>query len=289
VPELPEVEVVRRGLAEHVAGRTVTGAEVFGARVPRRHLAGPRDLIDRLVGSGVASAARRGKYLWLVLDSPDGHPAALVIHLGMSGQLLVSDPGAPYEKHLHARLEFADGGRELRFVDQRTFGGLSWEEVDDEGIPDPVRHIARDPFDPRYDAEAVVTALRSRRSAVKRALLDQTLVSGIGNIYADEALWRAGVHGERVAATLSRPNLRRILGHAHEVMAEALDQGGTSFDALYVNVNGASGYFDRSLSAYGQQGRPCPRCGTAIRRESFMNRSSHSCPRCQPKPRTTGR
>ena len=289
VPELPEVEVVRRGLAEHVVGRTVTDAEFFGARVTRRHLAGVQDLIDRLVGSGIAAAARRGKYLWLVLDSPDGHPAALVIHLGMSGQLLVSDPGASYEKHLHARLEFADGGRELRFVDQRTFGGLSWEEVDDEGIPDPVRHIARDPFDPWYDAEAVVTALRSRRSAVKRALLDQTLVSGIGNIYADEALWRAGVHGERVAATLSRPTLRRILGQAREVMAEALDQGGTSFDALYVNVNGASGYFDRSLSAYGQQGRPCPRCGTAIRRESFMNRSSHSCPKCQPRPRTTGR
>ena len=287
LPELPEVEVVRRGLAEHVVGRTVTDAEFFGARVTRRHLAGPQDLIDRLVGSGIAAAARRGKYLWLVLDSPDGHPAALVIHLGMSGQLLVSDPGASYEKHLHARLEFADGGRELRFVDQRTFGGLSWEEVDDEGIPDPVRHIARDPFDPWYDAEAVVTALRSRRSAVKRALLDQTLVSGIGNIYADEALWRAGVHGERVAATLSRPTLRRILGHAREVMAEALDQGGTSFDALYVNVNGASGYFDRSLSAYGQQGRPCPRCGTAIRRESFMNRSSHSCPRCQPRPRAS--
>lgn len=289
MPELPEVETVRRGLAQHVVGRRIADVQITGSRVARRHPGGAADLAARTRHTDVVAARRRGKYLWLVLAGPAGQHEALLLHLGMSGQLLVRPGDAPREKHLHARWRFDDDGPELRFVDQRTFGGLSWEEVDDEGIPDPVRHIARDPFDPRYDAEAVVTALRSRRSAVKRALLDQTLVSGIGNIYADEALWRAGVHGERVAATLSRPNLRRILGHAHEVMAEALDQGGTSFDALYVNVNGASGYFDRSLSAYGQQGRPCPRCGTAIRRESFMNRSSHSCPRCQPKPRTTGR
>jgi formamidopyrimidine-DNA glycosylase len=203
----------------------------------------------------------------------------------MSGQLLVEPPDAPDEKHLHARFRFADEGPELRFVDQRTFGGLALAELDDDLVPETLAHIAPDPLEPAYDEGTVVARLRTRHSAVKRALLDQGLVSGIGNIYADEALWRAQVHGRRLASTLSRPALARVLGHAREVMREALDQGGTSFDALYVNVNGASGYFDRSLNAYGQEGRPCARCGATIRREAFMNRSSYSCPRCQPRPR----
>lgn len=285
MPELPEVEVVRRGLAEHVVGRRIEQVEFRGARVVRRHVPGAADLADRVAGAVVESARRRGKYLWLVLRAPDGQEQALLMHLGMSGQLLVEPADAPDEKHLHARFTFADDGPELRFVDQRTFGGMALAELREDGIPETVGHIAPDPLEEAWDEAAVVARMRGRDSAVKRALLDQSLVSGVGNIYADEALWRAAIHGERLASSLTKPALARLLRHAREVMLEALGQGGTSFDALYVNVNGASGYFDRSLDAYGQEGRPCRRCGAPIRREAFMNRSSYSCPRCQPRPR----
>ncbi|HOB79335.1 MAG TPA: bifunctional DNA-formamidopyrimidine glycosylase/DNA-(apurinic or apyrimidinic site) lyase [Ornithinibacter sp.] len=281
MPELPEVEVVRRGLADHVVGRRLAEVELRGHRVARRHVAGPVDLADRLTGRRIAAARRRGKYLWLDLEEALG----LVVHLGMSGQLLVEAGDAPDEKHLHARFRFADDGPELRFVDQRTFGGLALADLDEDGVPTSIAYIARDLLDPDFDRAAVIRAVKARDSAIKRVLLDQRVASGIGNIYADEALWRAGVHGERVAQSLSKPLIGTVLDHASDVMREALDQGGTSFDALYVNVNGASGYFDRSLAAYGQEGRPCRRCGTLIRREHFMNRSSFSCPRCQPRPR----
>jgi formamidopyrimidine-DNA glycosylase len=294
VPELPEVEVVRRGLAEHLLGRIVTSVEVRHPRAVRRHVAGADDLAAQLTGARVLTADRRGKYLWLEVEGPaQRERTALVVHLGMSGQMLVQPAGAPDEKHLRIRVRLRphDGepdAPELRFVDQRTFGGWAVEpllEVDGAWLPRPVAHIARDPLDPAFDLEAVVTALRKRRTELKRALLDQTLVSGIGNIYADEALWRAQLHGRRPTDVLSRPQVRTVIGAATEVMTAALAQGGTSFDALYVNVNGASGYFDRSLDAYGQQDRACARCGAAIVREQFMNRSSFSCPHCQPPPR----
>jgi formamidopyrimidine-DNA glycosylase len=313
MPELPEVEVVRRGIEDHVVGRRIETALFTGARVARRHQPGPVDLADRLRGNVVQAARRRGKYLWLVLEAPDGHWQALVIHLGMSGQLLVEAASAPREIHLHATFDFADDGPQLRFVDQRTFGGMALADlVPDPHAPDPhatedqvpqlrardphvlnqvpesVAHIAPDPLEPAFDQAAVIARLKARHTAVKRCLLDQRLVSGIGNIYADEALWRAQVHGEREAAALTKPALRRLIEQAREVMLEALGQGGTSFDALYVNVNGASGFFDRSLDAYGRAGLPCRRCGTLIRREAFMNRSSYSCPRCQPRPRAAG-
>jgi len=285
MPELPEVEVVRRGLAEHVVGRHIARATITGDRVARRHVPGPEDLAMRLSGTTVTHAQRRGKYLWLGLDGED----ALLIHLGMSGQMLVKSSEAPREKHCHAVFDFADAGPQLRFVDQRTFGGLALSPLGPDGIPEAVSHIAPDPFEPAYDQQAVVRRMKQRDSAVKRALLDQTLVSGIGNIYADEALWRAGIHGERICSALTKPTLSRILDHARAVMTEALGQGGTSFDALYVNVNGASGYFDRSLHAYGREGTPCDRCGAPMRREQFMNRSSFSCPVCQPRPRQRSR
>ncbi|MGG5258514.1 bifunctional DNA-formamidopyrimidine glycosylase/DNA-(apurinic or apyrimidinic site) lyase [Phycicoccus avicenniae] len=281
MPELPEVEVVRRGLSTHVEGRRLTSVELRGHRVARRHVAGPEDLAARLAGRRVAAVRRRGKYLWWDLEDDLG----LILHLGMSGQLLVEDPTAPDEKHLHARFGFADDGPELRFVDQRTFGGLALTDLGADGVPTTIAHIAPDLLEPAFDRAATVRRMKAKDSAVKRVLLDQTVVSGIGNIYADEALWRAQVHGERPASALTKPRLGALLDHATEVMREALGQGGTSFDALYVNVNGASGYFDRSLAAYGQEGRPCRRCGTPIRREQFMNRSSFSCPRCQPRPR----
>lgn len=284
MPELPEVEVVRRGLAEHVVGRVIESVAVTHERSVRRHLGGAADLAARLSGLTVASAERRGKFLWLTFDEPD---LALVVHLGMSGQMLVQPGSAPRQKHAHITAGLSDG-TQLRFVDQRTFGGWALAPlvtVDGTPLPAPVAHIARDPLDPRFDSEAAVTALRAKRTEIKRLLLDQGVVSGIGNIYADEALWRARIHGTRTAAGLTRPALRTLLDAATEVMTAALAAGGTSFDALYVNVNGNSGYFERSLDAYGRADEPCRRCGAPMVREKFMNRSSFSCPRCQPKPR----
>ncbi|EHR60008.1 bifunctional DNA-formamidopyrimidine glycosylase/DNA-(apurinic or apyrimidinic site) lyase [Saccharomonospora cyanea] len=288
MPELPEVEVVRSGLETHVVGRTVTSVEVLHPRAIRRHVLGEADFVGRLTGAKITAARRRGKYLWF--DLADG--AAVLAHLGMSGQMLVQPRGVVDEKHLRVRVRFADDGPELRFVDQRTFGGLSLSElveVDGTVVPSAVAHIARDPMDPLFDVVAASRALRARRTEVKRALLDQTLVSGVGNIYADEALWRVGLHWSRPTDRLTATQARDVLTAAADVMAEALLVGGTSFDALYVNVNGESGYFSRSLDAYGREGEPCRRCGSPIVREAFANRSSFSCPSCQPKPRTRRR
>ena len=279
MPELPEVEVVRRGLAEFTTGRTIESVEVLHPRPVRRHAAGPEDFVSRLKGQVFAEPARRGKYLWLPLTSGD----AVLTHLGMSGQFRVQPVGAPDEPHLRVRFRFADNGGEVRFVDQRMFGGLSYSEGGAE-LPPEIAHIARDPFDPLFDPEAVGAAIRRRKTGLKRALLDQTVISGVGNIYADEALWRAKLHYARATETLKPLQTREIVRHAHEVMAAALDVGGTSFDALYVNVNGESGYFETSLAAYGRADEPCHRCGTPIRREPFANRSSFSCPKCQPRP-----
>ncbi|MET9316499.1 bifunctional DNA-formamidopyrimidine glycosylase/DNA-(apurinic or apyrimidinic site) lyase [Kribbella sp. NPDC003505] len=280
MPELPEVEVVRRGLAEFTTGRTIESVEVLHPRPVRRHAAGPEDFVSRLKGQVFAEPARRGKYLWLPLTSGD----AVLTHLGMSGQFRVQPVGAPDEPHLRVRFRFADDGGEVRFVDQRMFGGLSYSEGGAE-LPAEIAHIARDPFDPLFDPDAAAARIRRRRTGLKRALLDQTAVSGIGNIYADEALWRAKLHYARATETLKPSQAQGILGQAHAVMAEALTVGGTSFDALYVNVNGESGYFERGLNVYGQEGSPCPRDGRPIRREPFMNRSSYRCPKCQPVPR----
>ena len=284
MPELPEVEVVRRGLQSHVVDRTITAVRVHHPRAVRRHEAGPGDLTSRLLGERITGTDRRGKYLWLLL----GSDSALVVHLGMSGQMLLG--AVPRAEHVRISA-LLDDGTVLSFADQRTFGGwllADLVEVDGSVVPEPVAHLARDPLDPRFDADAVLRVLRGKHSELKRQLLDQQVVSGIGNIYADEALWRAKVHGARVAATLSRARLAAVLDAAAEVMREALAKGGTSFDSLYVNVNGESGYFDRSLDAYGRAGQACRRCGAVMRREKFMNRSSFYCPKCQPRPRTSG-
>jgi formamidopyrimidine-DNA glycosylase len=320
VPELPEVEVVRRGLVSWVRGRTIERVEVLDQRSIRRHALGAEDFVGNLQGVTVADIVRRGKFLWLpLLDSsasPERHApggsaglpqVALMAHLGMSGQLLMQDRNVPDEKHLKVRIRLSSREgmpEQLRFVDQRIFGGLfvtALVPTDDGGpgglaetplplIAEEASHIARDPLDPAFSFDLFYRRLRKRKTGLKRALLDQGLVSGIGNIYADEALWRARLHYARATDTLRRAEAERVLDSAREVMLDALAAGGTSFDSLYVNVNGASGYFDRSLNAYGRAGQPCRRCAAAgihasIRREQFMNRSSHTCPVCQPRPR----
>lgn len=280
MPELPEVEVVRRGLHHHVVGKTFAAVTVRHERSVRRQSGGASELTGLLVGQQVSGTGRRGKYLWLTLDGPTG-AQALVVHLGMSGQMLVGPVPRPQHQRITAEL---DDDSVLNFVDQRTFGGWMVADlvtVDGSQLPEPVAHIARDPLDERFDAAAVVTTLRGKYTEIKRALLDQSVVSGIGNIYADEALWQAGVHGRRTAAEMSRAKLGGVLSAAADVMTAALMQGGTSFDDLYVNVNGESGYFERSLQAYGREGEPCGRCGRTMRREAFMNRSSYFCPGCQ--------
>jgi formamidopyrimidine-DNA glycosylase len=316
MPELPEVEVVRRGLARWVTGTRISTVEVRHPRPIRRHEAGADDFAGRLIGVRVLDVVRRGKFLWFTLDSGE----ALLGHLGMSGQLVLEPPDAPAETHLRVRIGLVSGSeadpepdaepgpdanpgsddhRELRFIDQRMFGGLSvvpmvktadgrpggLGDLHEAVLPLPVAHIARDALDPDLDLDVLAARVRKRRTGIKRALLDQTLISGIGNIYADEALWRAKLHYARATETLNRPSLNRLLDATQAVMRAALDAGGTSFDSLYVDVNGQSGYFDRSLDVYGRQGRGCRRCGTLIRRDAFMNRSSYYCPKDQPRPR----
>ena len=282
MPELPEVEVVRRGIDRWATNRTIATVDVRYPRSVRRSPGGSPRLRSQLVGDSFRCASRRGKYLWLPLV--DNDDAALVVHLGMSGQVLMQPQRADDEKHLRVRIRFDDDEREMRFVDQRTFGGMYLDELHD-GVPVTIAHIARDPLDPKFDDAATARAIRRKDTEIKRVLLDQSVVSGIGNIYADEALWRARLHGRRPTSPLTNRQVIDLLDHARDVMSSALDQGGTSLDSLYVNVNGESGYFDRSLDAYGREGEPCHRCGASIRREAFMNRSSYRCPRCQRSPR----
>ncbi|MBS6635316.1 bifunctional DNA-formamidopyrimidine glycosylase/DNA-(apurinic or apyrimidinic site) lyase [Rothia mucilaginosa] len=343
MPELPEVETVREGIAEHSVGRPVRSVRVVDARSLRRHLPGPAHFEAALTGRALRGAYRRGKYLWLTLSEPDGTLAeeALVVHLGMSGQLLVRDepsdepseesggePGTETEtraafeaepRHLRVALELgpvgatcsaSGAGQRLLFVDQRIFGGMflsslvpdvpaaAGEVASDESavperflVPQAVNHIARDPLDEFFDPAAVRRKFLRTSSGIKKVLLDQSVISGVGNIYADEALWRARLHYAKPARTLSVAQTRDLLEAVTQVLRESLAAGGTSFDALYVNVLGESGYFERSLNAYGRAGEPCHRCAEAGRtslivREPFQNRSSYRCPHCQRAPRS---
>ncbi|WP_217183749.1 bifunctional DNA-formamidopyrimidine glycosylase/DNA-(apurinic or apyrimidinic site) lyase [Streptomyces sp. AC495_CC817] len=284
MPELPEVEVVRAGLAPAAIGSRIAGVSVFDERALTRHSAGAADFVSRLEGRSFTGAERRGKFLWLPLDSGD---SALIAHLGMSGQMLLRRPDAEAERHERIRLHLEHplhGELSVVFADQRTFGSLAVDDLVIDGpslIPSQVVHIARDPVDPAFDDRAFRATLARRGSAIKRVLLDQSVISGVGNIYADESLWAARIHPETRADALSTQAVNRLLAEIRAVLAKALAEGGTSFDAQYVNVNGQAGYFAHSLNAYGRGGEACPRCGGAIRREAFMNRSSHYCPRCQ--------
>ncbi len=297
MPELPEVEVVRRGIEPYTRDWVVDRVRVYDPRSLKRHDGPEEDFIERLTGRTLHGAVRRGKFLWI----PVGDGEALVCHLGMSGQVLLGDAPSQFGPLLRVALELVGPGEQRMvwgFVDQRLFGSLAIDTLVDSGsdapagyghpspdIPRQVAHIARDALDQAFDEQAVVRKIRQKTSGIKRVLLDQGVLSGVGNIYADEALWRARLHYDYPANRLTAKKARELLGHIRDVFGQALEDGGTSFDWQYVNVNGQSGYFSQSLNAYGQDGHPCPRCGRPIRREPFMNRSSFRCPRCQPTPR----
>ena len=301
MPELPEVETVRAGLAKSISGARITGLKIHDSRSLKRHLSGPGDFRKKLVGAKVLDVVRRGKFLWLPLDSG---ATALVGHLGMSGQMLIRTADYPADNLNRVTIEFeTTKGKalELRFVDQRIFGSLAIDdlvETRDGGtggfsagknqskpwqnlIPVSAAHIARDPLDDAFDQEAVVAKMRGKKSGIKRVILDQNLVSGIGNIYADESLWLAKLHFDRSADGISKAKLTELMEISKQVLAAAVKQGGTSFDEQYKNVNGEAGYFSQQLFAYGQTDRPCARCQTPIRRQAWANRGSHFCPRCQ--------
>jgi formamidopyrimidine-DNA glycosylase len=288
MPELPEVETVRAGLADYLTGAKVTSVEVLDVRSLKRHQPGVQDFVNVMTGATLKHFSRRGKFLWIPLDREG---LAMVGHLGMSGQMLVRDAGSEPDKLTRVILHVVtpEGKKlELRFVDQRIFGSLAIDELEEvehgEHIPKTVTHIARDPLDPNFDDFAVIKKLRTRKAGIKKVLLDQGVLSGVGNIYADEALWRAKLHYDQPANTLTLPKTKELMAHVREILAAAVLVGGTSFDEQYKNVNGQSGYFEVSLNAYGMTGRPCPRCGSAIIRENWMNRGSHFCPKCQKRP-----
>ena len=278
MPELPEVETVRRGLSEHVVGNKFKEITVL-----HRRATSPKSIaaLTSLKGARVTEVARRGKFLWFKLDRPE----VLVGHLGMSGQFLIQPRNAPDERHLRVKINL--GKHDLRFIDQRTFGWLGVDETRN-GLPTYVKDIAADPFDSQFNLDETIERFKKKKTEIKRALLDQGVMSGVGNIYADEALWRSKIHPESRTETMKVLRIKELIENATSVMSEALSVGGTSFDDLYINVNGESGYFERSLAVYGQEGEGCPRCGREIRRIKFANRSSHFCPKCQPTPRASG-
>ena len=275
MPELPEVETVRRGLQHLITGYTISSAQQLHPRALKSESIAP---LESLQGAKITGTNRRGKFMWLTLN----RPYVLVAHLGMSGQFLIHQKDRPKATHVRAQFTLSKPLRtqELVFNDQRTFGWLSVEETTNN-VPTSAHHIAPDPFDPLFDKEKTINNYRKRNIKIKTALLNQEIMSGVGNIYADETLWRAKIHPEISTADLTPKKISTIIDFATEVMGEAINQGGTSFDDLYINVNGESGFFEQSLAAYGQEDQPCPRCGTPIKRITFGQRSSHFCPRCQ--------
>ena len=298
MPELPEVDVVRQGLEPAITGALIEHVEILDPRSLRRHQGPQEEFVHTLEGARIHAVARRGKFLWFLLENSTG---ALVCHLGMSGQVRLGTPESDFGPHLRIRFDLVtDSGDPITmgFVDQRIFGSMALDELipaadgypggqgsEQAVIPRSVAHIARDPLDPAFDEKRFSRSLRAKKTEIKRALLDQQLMSGIGNIYADEALWATKLHGRFPTSRMTPGKTRELLAALRAVLTKALGEGGTSFDQHYVNVNGASGYFSHSLNAYGRSGMPCSRCGTIIVREAFMNRSSHRCPSCQRVPR----
>ena len=309
MPELPEVETVRLGLSDYLTGASIRAVEILDERSLKRHLAGPKDFVKTLADARILGVVRRGKFLWMPLELANGQTGlALVGHLGMSGQMLIRDGGATPDKltRIVMHVEGANSeDLEFRFVDQRIFGSLQIDELvlTSDGfaggysagvgdgqpwlnqIPRSAAHIARDPLDVDFDENVVLAKFKKKNSGIKRVLLDQGVLSGIGNIYADEALWASKIHYDHPANRLSSAKARELLAAVRSILAKAVLAGGTSFDEQYKNVNGESGYFEVSLNAYGQTSKPCNRCGKPIKRDAWMNRGSHFCPNCQKLPR----
>ena len=275
MPELPEVESVRIGLVKNIVGKKVKSVQVLHSRATNAQSIAP---LTAIAGGKIEAVKRRGKFLWITFNRPE----VLVGHLGMSGQFLINSKSAPDQKHLRARFDL--GQHELRFIDQRTFGWLAIDETIDD-VPKMVTHIAMDPFDQYFDLDRTIERFQSKKTSIKQALLDQSIMSGVGNIYADEALWYCAINPLTSCAKLNKQQIRNVITASRKVMAAALKSGGTSFDDLYKNVNGQSGYFERSLKAYGRDGEPCKRCGKVMKRIVISNRSAHYCPKCQPIPR----
>jgi formamidopyrimidine-DNA glycosylase len=310
LPELPEVETVRFGLSQYLTRSRVNAIEVLDARSLKRHVAGPIDFVTTLENAQILAVVRRGKFLWmpLLLGNQTVATHALVGHLGMSGQMLIRNANAEPDKLTRVVIHLlSELGEEIefRFIDQRIFGSLQIDELVSTAdalpggftdvpvessswanqIPRSAAHIARDPLDVNFDEKSVIAQMRKKSSGIKRVILDQGVLSGVGNIYADEALWASRLHYDVAASALSAKKLQTLVREINRILREAVAAGGTSFDEQYKNVNGESGYFEVSLNAYGQTGSPCNRCGRAIRRDSWMNRGSHFCPRCQKLPK----
>lgn len=271
MPELPEVETIRRGLEPHVLGRRVTRVVV---RDRRLRWPVPPDLESRLAGRRIDAAARRAKYLVLTVDNGD----RLLMHLGMSGRIWVLDPREPLLKHDHLDFEL-DSGLLLRFHDPRRFGTvLLWPR--DQAEHELLAHLGPEPFDPAFDGEYLYAQSRGRRSAVKNFVMDGQVVVGAGNIYAAEALFRARVRPSRPAGRVTRAEYRELALRIREVLAEAIEQGGTTLRD-FAGANGEAGYFKQDLYVYGREGEPCRLCTTPIQRRVIGQRSSFFCPRCQ--------
>lgn len=284
MPELPEVETVRRRLGAHIEGHLITSVEGEGGRLVRNNPQGIADLHVHLPGAEISRVERRGKFMWLCLRERD---LALVIHLGMSGQVRVAKTSrGQLARHEHLRLIF-DDGRRVSFVDPRTFGHvtLSGLITDANGrlIPELARKIAPDPFED-ISLDPTIQKIRRSRRPIKTVLLDQAVISGIGNIYADEALFLSGIHGTRGGDSLEEDTLKEIVENARVVMGRALAMKGTSFDSAYVTADGEPGEYGRALRVYRRSGRACPECGDRIQRMVIHQRSHFFCPTCQPCP-----
>jgi formamidopyrimidine-DNA glycosylase len=276
VPELPEVEITRRHLDDAMAGRALSRVRTTHPRTAR-HNGGPTELDERLVGRVVGHVGRKGKFLTALLD--DGQ--MLVAHLGMSGRFTVGAPDLEEQPHTHFRA-LLDDGREVRFIDPRTFGFIAVFD-EDELSSSGFARLGPDAWSDAPSVETLQTALNGRTAPIKALLLDQVIVSGLGNIYSDEALHIAGIHPLKPGGDLSADDLERLREAIATVLESAIDNGGTSLDDLaYLLPDGSAGENMDRLLVYGRSGEPCRRCGTPIERIVIRARSSHYCPSCQP-------
>ncbi|BAY12952.1 DNA-formamidopyrimidine glycosylase [Calothrix sp. NIES-2098] len=279
MPELPEVETVRRGLNQLTLNQEITGGDVLLDRT----IAYPfsvGEFIHGIKGSAIATWYRRGKYLLAEL-SPSPTAGYLGVHLRMTGQLLWLHKDEPLHKHTRVRLFFGEQ-QELRFVDQRTFGQMWWvpSNVAVESVITGLAKLAVDPFSPEFTVEYLAQKLQNRRRPIKTALLDQSVVAGLGNIYADEALFKSGILPETLCTDLQREQIKLLRSAIIQVLEASIEVGGTTF-SNFLNVKGINGNYGGVALVYNRAGEPCRVCGNLIQRTRLAGRSSHFCPECQ--------